>query len=196
MAHAEQRVQTNMSLPMFADQGPADWIRGIAESQDKDCFGKLFAHFAPRLKSFHRRSGASDIVAEDLAQETLMIVWRKAHLYDPSKAAPAAWIYTISRNRMIDMIRREKNPDNYPLDEGQETSITPERELCAKQTGRQLEAAIAVLSPGQVSLLRLSFFNGMSHSDISRKLGIPLGTIKSRLRSAVTRLRTELHQAM
>ncbi len=169
-------------------------IVAIATRADREAFGRLFRHFAPRVKSYLVRNGLSANAAEELAQETLLTVWRKATYFDPTRAAASTWIFTIARNLSIDLKRRERYGDTYQAeaheDEVDETSgetilMTAEREA-------RVRAALAKLSEEQATIVRLSFFQEKPHSQIAQELGIPLGTAKSRVRLALNRLRALL----
>ncbi|MCL8385691.1 sigma-70 family RNA polymerase sigma factor [Xanthobacter aminoxidans] len=169
-------------------------IVAIATRADREAFGRLFRHFAPRVKSYLVRSGLPANAAEELAQETLLTVWRKAAYFDPTRAAASTWIFTIARNLSIDLKRRERYGDTYKAetheDEVDETSgetilMTAEREA-------RVRAALAKLSEEQATIVRLSFFQEKPHSQIAQELGIPLGTAKSRVRLALNRLRALL----
>ncbi|WP_051679495.1 sigma-70 family RNA polymerase sigma factor [Xanthobacter sp. 91] len=169
-------------------------IVAIATRADREAFGRLFRHFAPRVKSYLVRSGLPANAAEELAQETLLTVWRKATYFDPTRAAASTWIFTIARNLSIDLKRRERYGDTYKAetheDEVDETSgetilMTAEREA-------RVRAALAKLSEEQATIVRLSFFQEKPHSQIAQELGIPLGTAKSRVRLALNRLRALL----
>jgi len=183
------------SDPATALTNWAHAIEAIAERRDRAAFSALFQHFAPRVKTFMRRSGASDASAEELAQETLLTVWRKAEQFDPASGGAAAWIFTIARNLRIDALRRERPTET--LDEAMAESLAadepgPDAVLATREAERALRAALAGLSEDQAALLRLSFFEDKSHGAISVELGLPLGTVKSRIRKAMIKLRTLL----
>jgi RNA polymerase sigma-70 factor (ECF subfamily) len=169
-------------------------IRGVASRQDRDAFAVLFHHFAPRVKSWMLRAGTSDAAAEELAQETLLTVWRKASLFDPERASVGTWIFTIARNLRIDTLRRETHPSEL-LDDPADRPDGPEpadHQLAAAERDDRVRTAIALLSPEQADVVRLAFFQDKPHGEIERELGIPLGTVKSRLRLAMAHLRTML----
>ncbi|MFG1279614.1 sigma-70 family RNA polymerase sigma factor [Xanthobacter autotrophicus] len=169
-------------------------VVAIARSGDREAFALLFRHFAPRVKAFLMRSGLAANTAEELAQETLLTVWRKASYFDPTRAAASTWIFTIARNLSIDMKRRERNMGTVDLDavdeEADETS--GETILMSAEREARVRAALAKLSEEQATIVRLSFFQEKPHSQIAQELGIPLGTAKSRVRLALSRLRTLL----
>lgn len=172
-------------------ESPSDWIVAIGEGQDRASFAALFHHFAPRLKTSLSRMGLPASVAEDLAQETLLTVWRKAGQFDPERASAAAWVFTIARNLRIDTIRREFKAKGMALDP-QEACSTPEQDLSTVQTEQRLRAAMTQMPGDQAELLRLSYFEEMSHAEIAKRLDLPLGTVKSRLRRAAAQLRSAL----
>lgn len=170
---------------------PSDWLVAIGEGQDRASFAALFHHFAPRLKTSLSRMGLPASVAEDLAQETLLTVWRKAGQFDPDRASAAAWVFTIARNLRIDTIRRDFKAKGMAADP-QDACSTPEQELSTIQTEQRLRAAMDQMPGEQADLLRLSYFEEMSHAEIAKRLHLPLGTVKSRLRRATAQLRSAL----
>jgi len=129
-----------------------------------------------------------------LQQEVMLLVWRKAERYDPAQANAATWIFTIARNKRIDKFRRERHLDFDPDDPtlAPEPEQSPDRRLESAQEARKLSEAITTLPEEQASLLKLAFYEGKSHSIIATEVGLPLGTVKSRLRLALARLRTYL----
>jgi RNA polymerase sigma-70 factor (ECF subfamily) len=179
---------------------PPDWaqsIAAVAEHRDKRAFAKLFEHFAPRVKTFMRLSGMSDGVAEDLAQETLLTVWRKAALFDPASTGPAAWIFTIARNLRIDALRRERRSGNHARSDIEAEFLMDESPradavVAARQLDIRVRAALAMLPEDQMRVVALSFHHDIAHADIADQLQIPLGTVKSRLRLAMNKLRAIL----
>jgi RNA polymerase sigma-70 factor (ECF subfamily) len=171
-----------------------DLLVAIAARQDRVAFKALFAHFAPRIKAYLMRLGASAAQAEDLAQEAMIAVWRKARLFDPAKASAATWIFTIARNLRIDAIRRERRPDFDPHDPAFVPDAEPSADARLMQTDDEsaLRDALKTLPPDQAQVIELSFFADKPHSVIANDLGLPLGTVKSRLRLAMARIRAAL----
>jgi RNA polymerase sigma-70 factor (ECF subfamily) len=172
---------------------PEQLIRAIATRGDRLAFTALFERFAPRVKAYVMKLGLDAGSAEEVAQEALLLVWRKAGQYDPERASAAAWIYTIARNLRIDAARRARlaMPMADPADE---PAPAPPADaiLAAEERRIRVCAALASLPAEQADVVRLSFFDDRPHGDIERKLGIPLGTVKSRLRLAMSRLRALL----
>ncbi len=171
-------------------------ILAIAATGDRQAFARLFKHFAPRLKSFLLKSGTPPGAAEEIAQETMLAVWRKASYFDPERAGAATWIFTICRNLRIDHLRRDRgvfvSEDAIPEEadeapDGEQMFIAAEREA-------EVRRALQGLSAEQAAVVRLSFFNDKAHSEIASELGLPLGTVKSRVRLALNRLRTLLDE--
>ncbi|MES2256541.1 MAG: sigma-70 family RNA polymerase sigma factor [Pseudomonadota bacterium] len=169
-----------------------DWsecIVAIAKTRDRQQFAALFAHFAPRLKSFFLRLGVPPGVAEDLAQDTMLMVWRKADRFDPERAAASTWIFTVARNLRIDLKRRERDPALLAeLYDGADEPTPSDNMLSAERDGR-IREALTALPAEQAEVIRLSFFEDKPHSQIADDLKIPLGTVKSRVRLAMARLR-------
>ena len=169
-----------------------DWITCIAQirdEQDEAAFARLFNHFAPRVKAFLIRSGADHAMAEECAQEVMATLWRKAHLFDPTRAGVATWVFTIARNRKIDMLRRQKRPEPEELSWGPEAAPDQADVVAMQQETEQLGEAIARLPEKQRLLIEKAYFGDLSHSEIAAETGLPLGTIKSRIRLALERLR-------
>lgn len=174
-------------------------ITAIAAQQDRAAFADLFAYFAPRIKSFMQRSGLTEAKAEELAQETMLAVWRKAGLFDPASAGAAAWIFTIARNLRIDAHRRERRGGTLETSDAEiefqiDESPQPDLRLATAQSEERIRSALAKLSADQMRVVELSFFDEKAHAEIAAILGIPLGTVKSRLRLAMSRLRTLLSE--
>ena len=166
-------------------------LSSIALNRDRAAFAELFGHFAPRVKGFLMRYGMPEILSEDLAQETMLTVWRKADQFDPGRAGVSTWIFTIARNKRIDRLRRDRGGATARFD------VTDEMENCgsseeyaiAAETAEQVRTAIAALPDNQAQIVRLAFFAEKPHAEIARELGLPLGTVKSRVRLALARLR-------
>jgi RNA polymerase sigma-70 factor (ECF subfamily) len=169
-------------------------VLAVARARDRAAFQALFDHFAPRVKGYLMRLGAGSAVAEDLAQEAMLAVWRKAVLFDPVKASASTWIFTIARNLRIDAIRRERRPELDPND----PTLQPQAEEGAEETmdrakaEDRLRVALAGLPREQSEIIELSFLAEKPHSLIASELGLPLGTVKSRIRLAMARLRLAL----
>jgi RNA polymerase sigma-70 factor (ECF subfamily) len=190
---AQQNIET-LIKPSSESSHFASLIESIAENQDRDAFAELFAHYAPRVKGYLMRLGASNGQAEEVTQEAMLSVWNKAHLFGRKKAAASTWIFTIARNRRIDILRRQKYPEldaNDPLLAG-EPPTQPDDELIESRTGEEVRAALETLPEEQRELVRLAFYSGWSHAKLAAQTNLPLGTVKSRLRLAFNRLRDKL----
>ena len=186
-----------MSLDQTGEASRDPWgrrIEAIARDQDRAAFAEIFNHFAPRVKAFMRRGGASEAQAEEIAQEAMLSVWRKANLFDPERGAASTWIYTIARNVRIDALRRGPRPDFDPNDPSFVPGDTPAADIAfdKEQDAERLRLAMASLKPDEVKALKMSFFEDMAHPAIAASLGIPIGTVKSRIRNACLKLRNIL----
>lgn len=166
----------------------------VGERQDRAAFAALFSHFAPRVKAYLMRAGDDRGRAEEVLQETFVAVWTRAATYDPGRASAATWIFTIARNRRIDAFRRERRPEFDRND----PAFVPDPEpggvdrVTARERSESLAAALAELSAEQREVLRLAFFEEDSHDAIATRLGLPVGTVKSRIRLAYGHLRARL----
>ena len=167
----------------------------IGQNQDKASFADIFQHFAPRIKSYMVKLGCVDEMAEELAQQTLLQVWRKAQLFDPEKAAASTWIFRIARNIRIDVLRKQKHFFDVDFDlatiecEQEDAEVKINRE----QKNQRVILALTDLPLDQARIIRMSFYDGLSHSEIAKQLKIPLGTVKSRIRLAFGRLRDSVY---
>lgn len=176
----------------------AELIGRVASHGDRDAFKALFEHFAPRIKGFLLRTGCSAEEAEDVAQSTLIAVWRKADQFDPATTGASAWIFTIARNLRIDSARRAARdgrfgPDvdlEYEPDPGEPADLVMSR----VEDAARITSAIEKLSADQSRVIRMSFIEERPHTEIAATLGIPLGTVKSRIRLAMSRLRDLLDE--
>jgi RNA polymerase sigma-70 factor, ECF subfamily len=169
-------------------------LEAIAERRDRGAFAELFGYFGPRVKAWMIRAGSNPTAAEELAQETMLAVWQKARLFDPARAGASTWIFTIARNLRIDAVRRERHPSDLMLDpaEEPESPMQADRILAMSQQEIRIRSALSILPPEQADVIRKAFFEDKVHVEIEKELGIPLGTVKSRLRLAMTRLRAVL----
>ncbi len=168
------------------------WIACIArirDDADEAAFAQIFGHFAPRVKGFLMKSGASAALAEECAQDVMATLWQKAHLFDPSRASAATWIFTIARNRRIDALRKARRPEPEDINWGPGETPDQSDVLALEQESARLAEAIAALPAKQKTLIEAAYFGDLSHSEIADKTGLPLGTIKSRIRLALDRLR-------
>lgn len=165
----------------------------VGQDKDRDSFIALFNHFAPRIKSFLIKAGLQIDAADELAQETMLTIWNKAQSYDPKMAAASTWIFTIARNKRIDTFRKLgraqfTNIDDTPIIDDSETPLDIANNA---QEAQKISKAIKKLPKDQLNLIKKSFFEDKSHAVIAQETGIPLGTVKSRIRLALERLRNE-----
>jgi RNA polymerase sigma-70 factor (ECF subfamily) len=169
----------------------SDLLQKVAQSRDVEAFRKLFELYGPRVKSYMMRQGADATTAEDLAQETLLTVWRKAQLYSDEKGSATTWIFTIARNLRIDRLRREVSWQPLPENRDEEASDAPdpEQEVTERERRDKVRAVLATLPPDQSEVVTLSYVEGLSHSEIAERLQLPLGTVKSRMRLAYQKVK-------
>jgi RNA polymerase sigma-70 factor (ECF subfamily) len=170
-------------------------IRAVATLRDRAAFAELFAYFAPRLKAFMIKGGTDGDTAEELAQEAMIQVWRRADSFDPARAAASTWIYTIARNKRIDRLRRERRPamseEEYAAALGAADGVPERGDEAAErsQAESRLARSLDSLPEDQAAVVKMAFYEDKSHSAIAAELRLPLGTVKSRIRLALARLR-------
>jgi RNA polymerase sigma-70 factor (ECF subfamily) len=164
----------------------------VRDRQDKAAFAALFRHFAPRVKGFLMKSGMSAALAEECAQDVLATLWQKSHLFDPTRASVATWVFTIARNRRIDAARRAARPEPEDLPWGPEAEPDQQEALEMAQETERLGAALALLPEAQRALIEKAYFGELTHTEIAAETGLPMGTIKSRIRLALDKLRAQL----
>jgi RNA polymerase sigma factor (sigma-70 family) len=177
---------------VVADGTETDWaslLISVRDHQDRTAFAALFRHFAPRVKGFLMKSGASATLAEEVAQDVMATLWQKAHLFDPARASVATWVFTIARNRRIDALRKARRPEPEDLPWGPEPEPDQAEVFEAQQETLRLGDALSQLPEKQRVLIERAFYGDLSHSEIAAETGLPLGTIKSRIRLALDRLR-------
>jgi RNA polymerase sigma-70 factor (ECF subfamily) len=173
----------------------ADWaglLLRVRDHQDRAAFAALFRHFAPRVKAFLMKSGAGATLAEECAQDVMATLWQKAHLFDPSRASVATWVYTIARNRRIDALRKARRAEPEDLDWGPQAEPDQAEALEAQEETERLGRALSALPGPQRTLIERAFYGELSHSEIAAETGLPLGTIKSRIRLALDKLRQQM----
>lgn len=181
----------SLNLPDLTNDQLSALIEDIALNRSREAFSRLFEHYAPRLKAFTLKQGTNPSRAEELVQETMLMVWRKASSFDARKGSPSNWVFTILRNKRIDMFRKERHPE-YTLEEGLEVADTApgaDDRVDESQQADILKAAIDDLPDTQRDIIFKAFYEDKSHGEIAEDLQLPLGTVKSRIRLGVARLR-------
>ena len=195
----DQNEEQAKKTAMFSTEKRSDqWsmlLVSVAETRDRQAFTQLFNHFAPLLKSFaqaSRHEGWFPGLSEDLVQEVMIKVWQKSASYNPEKASATTWIYTVARNCRIDMLRRKSNTQHLPLDNedfwheaDEDTPVTLMRQ---KRSEDKVQTSLAKLPKEQDEILRKVYLEGKSHAEASNELGLPLGTVKSRVRLALQKM--------
>lgn len=180
--------------PIYDDA--SQWLMAVGQKQDRTAFIALFNYFAPRVKAYLRRQGLDSASAEDMAQDVMLQVWKRASSFDAGKARASTWIFTIARNRLIDAWRQNKNQPLELLGEAPlpDETYMPSDSVEAAQDSALVREAVALLPEEQRAMIEESYFAERSHRLIARARKIPLGTVKSRLRLALEHLRKRLKQ--
>jgi RNA polymerase sigma-70 factor (ECF subfamily) len=187
----ESARPSRRAYPVKIPRTMSDLLQKVAQTRDVEAFRKLFELYGPRVKAYMMRQGADATTAEDLAQETLLTVWRKAGLYSDEKGSATTWIFTIARNLRIDRLRREVSWQPLPENRDEEAADgpDPEEEVTARERRDKVRAVLATLPPDQSEVVTLSYVEGLSHSEIAERLSLPLGTVKSRMRLAYQKVK-------
>ncbi|SEL90365.1 RNA polymerase sigma-70 factor, ECF subfamily [Roseivivax marinus] len=168
----------------------ASRVFDIRDNRSEAAFVAVFEHFAPRLKAFLMRGGNDAATAEEVVQDVMSTVWRKAHMFDPSRASVSTWLFTIARNRRIDIARRRNaRPEPEALPWGPDHAPAPEEVIGLQEDSARLGEAMRTLPEKQRRLIESAYFGELTHREIAAETGLPLGTIKSRIRLALDRLR-------
>lgn len=168
----------------------------VAEARDRTAFTTLFRHFGPRLKAFLMRTEHDEDRVESVVQDVMLSVWRKAHTFDPTKSNASTWMFTMARNRLIDTVRQEGRRRRLSDELAREPDATEESgtdfDIERWESGEQIKRLMKDLPSEQARAVVLAFIEGKSHRDIADDLGVPVGTIKSRIRLAFKRMRANL----
>lgn len=180
---------------------PTNWagdMDGVAGLRDRDCFMRIYDYFMPRLCVYLRGLGVPDAVAEELAQESLLRLWLRAADFDPAQGALSTWLYRIARNLHIDRIRRERSWMQVQAAVEDAATLDVIERSSAEQFADQarLRQRINELPAVQARLVRMSYFEAKSHSEIAEAIGMPLGTVKSHLRRAFLQLQAKVGGAL
>lgn len=190
-----RRLSTNVKTRVQMQERAAaneDWIalmEKVRDQKDRAAFATLFQHFAPRVKAFLIKSGAAESLAEECTQDVMATLWTKAQMFDPTRASVSTWIFTIARNKKIDALRKMRRPEPEDLPWGPEAEPDQADVMALRQESERLKTAINELPEKQRELIERAYFGDLSHSEIAEITGLPLGTIKSRIRLALERLR-------
>lgn len=170
------------------------WMLAVRDRRDKVAFARLFDHYAPRLKGMAMRGGARPDLAEEIVQDAFLAVWRKAASFDPHRAQVSSWIYQIARNRQIDIARKESRPVPEELAPAADEQDDAGQIVALEQETRRLRSALEALPDKQREMVEKAYLGELTHQEINSVTGVPLGTIKSRIRLGLTRLRHELRE--
>ena len=189
-AEAEQQIVPKPVTPQYSEQ--TQWMLAVRDDRDRAAFSRLFDYFAPRLTGVAMRSGLGRSAAEDVAQEVMLAVWRKANSFDPHRAQVSAWIFQIARNRRIDLVRKENRPIPEEIKMADSIEDDASQIMAMEQETGLLKTALQRLKPDQREMIEKAYLGELSHNEISDQTGLALGTVKSRIRLGLERLRHEL----
>ncbi|MGY9006650.1 MAG: sigma-70 family RNA polymerase sigma factor [Alphaproteobacteria bacterium] len=172
----------------------AAYIEAIAVNKDREAFKRLFGLMAPQIKAYCIKRGSNPAAAEEMAQETMIQVWRRAGQFDARRASVKTWIYTIARNKRIDHFRKEQRPELTAEDlaQGISPSLDAQDHMELAEAGETLAEKIRDLSAEQAEVIHKAFFEDKTHQVIAEELNLPLGTVKSRIRLALNKLRSSM----
>ena len=193
---ATPRKKRNQTMSPEESQQLKDWLRDIAVHRDKAAFSHIFKWFAPKIIRFGIKQLNTEAAANELLQDTMSNVWRKSHLFDSDKGAATTWVYTIMRNVSFDMLRKVRSQredflsdDIWPIVEAEnvEEEVFNDH-LMEGQIAQYLE----LLPEAQKQVIQGVYFQELSQEQLAEQLNIPLGTVKSRLRLALNKLKQQL----
>ncbi len=189
-----QKDRLQVTQPSTEVSPQTTWMLAVRDGRDRAAFAALFDHFAPRLKGFIMRSGTGSAQAEEIVQDVMLTVWRKAGQFDPTRAQVSAWIYQIARHKQIDTFRKDHRP--MPEELSREPDLEPDASqiLAMEQEASRLKKALSMLKPKQREMIEQAYLGELSHQEISTQTGLPLGTIKSRIRLGLEKLRHDLKE--
>jgi RNA polymerase sigma-70 factor (ECF subfamily) len=172
----------------------ADYIKAVAVNRDRGSFDHLFRLMAPRIKAYCLKRGSNAAAAEEMAQETMIQVWRRAAQFDPTKASATTWIFSIARNKRIDHFRKEQRPAITAEDllQGMPDPVGADEKMEISEVEEILTENMQDLSDEQADVIHKAFFEDKTHQVIARELDLPLGTVKSRIRLALQKLRISM----
>jgi len=176
--------------PQYTEQ--TQWMLAVRDQRDRAAFERLFDYFAPRLTGVAMRSGLGRGAAEDVAQEVMLTVWRKAQSFDPHRAQVSAWIFQIARNRRIDLVRKENRPIPEEIKMAENIEDDASQIMALDQEAGLLKTALLGLKSDQREMIEKAYLGELTHQEISDQTGLALGTVKSRIRLGLERLRHEL----
>ena len=197
----QETVEQTMGTSLMNDNSKklSTWdelLVRVGRDRDKSAFAELFDYFAPRVKSFLLRFGTDMSMAEEIAQEAMIMVWRRAETYDSRQSAASTWIFTIARNKRIDRLRRE----NRPLPDMTDPAVMPESietgeiQVARMQQEKKIRHALKNLPEEQAKMIFSAYYEEKSHREIAEESGVALGTVKSRIRLALNRLRAQIDE--
>lgn len=178
-----------------------DWvlvIKKIAAQRDKTAFSEFFDHFAPKVKAYsHSKQPGADLVADELVQEVMIKVWQKAHTYKPELAAVSTWLFTMARNCRIDQLRRSKDHIRLTADDlwyEEDYEPDPFKAMQQQRSDNSVHQSLKQLPAEQKLVLVKVYLQGKTQQQTAEELGLPLGTVKSRVRLALKKLEDLLRQ--
>ena len=174
----------------------AAWLDRIAVHRDDGALSDLFEVYGPKLKGWLKARGVGSGTAEDIVQDVMIKVWTHAELFDPQKASFATWVYRLTRNKWIDHQRKHgrvdiRDPELMKVIADDEIP-SAEEGFITQQSKKILHDHIARLTEAQKMAIRMAFLEFKTHKQISAETGLPLGTVKTRIRSAINALKTSL----
>jgi RNA polymerase sigma factor (sigma-70 family) len=172
----------------------ASLVEAVAVHRDQRAFVKLYDYYGPRINALFLRLRLQPTVAEDLTQEVMEKLWHRAKQFDRTRSSVAAWLFQIARHARIDYLRRQRGepPIGEEATSVQDPGQAPDDALNASQWEGRVRASLADLPDQQLAVIKLAFFEDLSHAEITKRTGLPLGTVKARIRLALARLRRGL----
>lgn len=189
-------LEANRTDDVDSARQETQWLLRVRDQRDRGAFQQLFDRFAGKVQGYLRRTGLDPADAENILQDIMLAVWQKARLFDPERASARTWIFSLARNRLIDIKRSAKRESAALERYAHETADDQiyEEDMLARAAGDKSVALLSLIPPEQASVLLMAYVEGKSHREIAIELKLPIGTVKSRARLGFQRVRSLLEQ--
>ena len=174
-------------------QGEAeDALLGRVGQKDNLAFEALYDRYGGAVYSLAVKMLRDRQTAEEIAQEVFLAIWRGARDFDPARGSARSWILSLAHHKSVDAVRRQRLRTAEPLSETMTAEADVAQDALRAVTGTEVQSALAALSDGQREAIVFAYYGGYTQQEIAKRLHVPLGTVKTRMRDGMLRLRTAL----